>query len=131
MSGPVSRDEASAAFFDAAASGQLLIRRCAACGHWQAPYTRGGVALDRCAQCTSERLEWAPASGDATLVTWTVVHSREGAAPPVGVVELAEGPWLTAPLDADPGGLAAGMALFVGFSRPDGGEPVPVFRPRP
>jgi uncharacterized OB-fold protein len=130
MTGAVGRDEASAPFFDAAASGQLLVKRCAACGHWVAPYSRGGVAPDRCPQCTSDRLEWAAASGDATLVTWTVVHTREGPAPPVGVVELAEGPWLTAPLEADPSVLVAGMALTVGFARPGGGEPVPVFRPQ-
>jgi len=125
----ISRDEASAPFFDAAAGGQLLIRRCADCGHWTVPYTRMGQVLDRCPNCTSARLEWAPASGDATLVTWTVVHTREGPLRPVGVVELAEGPWLTAPVDADPASLAAGMALEVGFERPGGGEPVPLFRP--
>jgi uncharacterized OB-fold protein len=90
-----------------------------------------GVALDRCPACTSDRLEWAAASGEASLVTWTVVHSREGAAPPVGVVELAEGPWMTVRLDADPASLSAGMALTAGFDRPGGGEPVPIFRPKP
>jgi len=130
MTEAVARDEASAPFFDAAASGRLLLRRCSACGHWVAPYTRMGLALDRCPNCTAAALEWAESSGDATLVTWTVVHTRDGPAPPVGVVELAEGPWLTARVDADPASLEAGMALVVGFDRPGGGEPVPVFRPR-
>ena len=125
----VTRYEASAPFFDAASAGRLLIRRCADCGHWIAPYTRMGLTLDRCPNCTSGSLEWAPASGEGTLVTWTVVHTREGPARPIGVVELAEGPWLTAPVDADPATLAAGMALRAGFERPGGGEPVPVFRP--
>jgi uncharacterized OB-fold protein len=125
----VSRDEASAPFFDAAASGRLLVRRCADCGHWVAPYTRMGQALDRCPACTSPRLEWAEASGAATLVTWTVLHTREGAGRPIGVVELDEGPWLTARVDADPATLSAGMALTVAFARPGGGEAVPVFRP--
>jgi uncharacterized OB-fold protein len=127
--GTVTRDEASAPFFDAAASGRLLIRRCADCGHWVAPYTRMGLTLDRCPRCGSERVDWAPSSGEATLVTWTVVHTRDGPSPPVGVVELAEGPWMTVRIDADPAALAAGMALAVGFDRPGGGEPVPVFRP--
>jgi uncharacterized OB-fold protein len=125
----VTRDDASAPFFDAAADGQLLARRCADCGHWVAPYTRMGQALERCPNCTSERLEWAPASGAGTLVSWTVVHTREGPAPPIGVVELAEGPWVTARVEADPADLRAGMALTVGFARPGGGEPVPYFHP--
>jgi uncharacterized OB-fold protein len=129
MTDAVARDEASAPFFDAARSGQLLVRRCADCGHWVAPYTRMGLALERCPTCTSPRLTWEAASGEATLVTWTVVHTREGPSRPVGVVELAEGPWMTAGVDADPATLAAGMALRVGFEHPGGGEPVPVFRP--
>jgi uncharacterized OB-fold protein len=133
---PIARDEPSAPFFDAAADGRLLIRRCAACGHWIAPYMRMGVTLDRCPACTSDRLEWAEASGRGTLVTWTVVHQAgrrraddEHGAHPVGVVELDEGPWLTARLDADGTDLAAGMELQVAFVRPGGGEPVPVFGP--
>jgi uncharacterized protein len=127
----VTRDEASAPFFDAAAGGHLLIRRCGACGHWVAPYTRTGLTLGRCPACTSERVEWAQASGAASLVTWTVVHTRDGPSPPVGVVELAEGPWMTVRLDAEAGALSAGMPITVGFAREGGGEPVPVFRPAP
>jgi hypothetical protein len=44
-------------------------------------------------------------------------------------VELEEGPWLTARLDADGTDLSAGMDLHVTFVRPGGGEPVPVFGP--
>jgi hypothetical protein len=126
------RDAASAPFFDAAAEGRLLIRRCAACGHWIAPYQRMGASLERCPACTSDRLEWAEAAGTGSLVTWTVVHDRAGGSErTVGVVELTEGPWLTSRLDADPAGLAAGTGLVVGFDRPGGGEPVPVFRVAP
>jgi hypothetical protein len=125
----VARDDASAPFFDAAAAGRLLVQRCADCGHWVAPYTRMGLTLERCPECSSDRLAWAPASGAGTLVTWTVVHTRDGPSPPVGVVELAEGPWLTARVDADPEALRAGMPVTVGFARPGGGEPVPFFRP--
>jgi len=125
----VARDDASAAFFDAAASGGLLIRRCRACGHWIAPYLRMGATIERCTVCTSDALEWTPAEGTGTLVTWTVIHERaDDATHTVGVVELAEGPWLTARVDADPALLAAGAAMEVGFDRPGGGEPVPVLR---
>ena len=69
-------------------------------------------------------------------MTWTVVHQAGRRDPdaehdphPVGVVELEEGPWLTARLDADGTDLTAGMELDVAFVRPGGGEPVPVFGP--
>jgi uncharacterized protein len=125
---PIIRDEASAPFFDAAQAGRLLIRRCGACGHWVAPYLRTGATLDRCPACTADRLQWAEATGRGTLITWTVVHRGEDAAP-VGVVELEEGPWLTARLDGGDSPLAAGMDLVVEFVRPGDGEPVPVLRP--
>ena len=125
----VTRDDASAAFFDAAAEGRLLLRRCGACAHWIAPYLRMGATIERCPACTSDAVEWAQAAGTATLVTWTVIHDRAGAVNhTVGVAELAEGPWLTARMDADPAALAAGTALTVAFDRPGGGEPVPVLR---
>jgi len=125
---PIVRDDASAPFFDAAAEGRLLVRRCAACGHWIAPYMRIGATLDRCPACTSDQLGWADAAGTATLVTWTVVHDKGGdPTRTVGVVELAEGPWMTVRLDPAAAPLAAGMPLAVGWARPGGGEPVPVF----
>ena len=129
MDAGVTRDEASAPFFDAAAEGRLLIRRCGACGHWIAPYLRMGATIERCPACASDAVEWTPAAGTATLVTWTVIHERtDDSTHTVGVVELAEGPWFTARVDADPALLAAGAAMAVGFDRPGGGEPVPVLR---
>jgi len=129
MDGSVARDEASAAFFDAAAEGRLLIRRCDACGHWLAPYLRMGATIERCPVCASDTLHWTPAEGTGALVTWTVIHERaDDSTHTVGVVELAEGPWLTARVDADPAALAAGASMVVGFDRPGGGEPVPVLR---
>ncbi|MGC4998432.1 Zn-ribbon domain-containing OB-fold protein [Streptomyces sp. DT195] len=127
----VTRDDASAPFYDAATRGELLLRRCADCVHWAAPRA---VA---CPACGSARLTWEPARGDATLVSWTVVHGRppaEGGEAPrtvAGLVELAEGPWLHGRLTgvADPGSLTCGQRLVLAFERPGGGEAVPVFRP--
>jgi hypothetical protein len=45
-----------------------------------------------------------------------------------GIVELAEGPWLTCALDIPVGDLAVGLPVRVGFARPAGGEPIPIFR---
>jgi hypothetical protein len=127
----IERDDASAEFFDAAAAGRLLIRRCPVCSRALAPQ-----AL-RCAD--SDVLEWVEASGDAALVTWAVDHvaplapvlaSPDGATSVFGYVELEEGPWLQVPLvGADPGALAAGIALRVQFVRPGDGEVLPAFGP--
>ena len=129
----VKRDEQSAAFFDAAAEGTLLVPRCDNCGKWVTPYVVFGSVSRLCRNCHSGRLEWQPTSGAGTLVTWTlipgVVRVVEGA--PVqasGIVELAEGPWLTCALDIPVGDLAVGLSVRVGFARPGGGEPIPVFR---
>lgn len=129
----VERNEATATFFDAAREGRLLIRRCAVCARVYPPQQR------RCAD--SAQLEWTPASGAATLVTWAVDHgavvspelvSAGGADSVIGVVELAEGPWMNAALPGvDPAQLAAGMAMQVQFLKLGGGEPVPVFVPVP
>ncbi|MCO1660419.1 Zn-ribbon domain-containing OB-fold protein [Pseudonocardia humida] len=129
----VERDAAGAGFFDAAARGELLLRR-AGDGRLLGPQD------DAEARTGSADLAPVVASGRATLVSWAVVHQAPlpwlaGAVPYVcAVVELAEGPWLTVRLvDADPGALAAGQPLrvrFVPSGPPDGpGETLPVFAP--
>jgi uncharacterized OB-fold protein len=134
---PVERDAASAGFFDAAARGELLLRR-APDGEVFGPQDDVGARFG------TGDLEPLVASGDATLVSWAVVHQAPlpwlaGAVPYVcAVVELAEGPWLTVRLvgvdvGADPGALVAGQPLrvrFVASGPADGpGETLPVFAP--
>jgi uncharacterized OB-fold protein len=127
----VQRDDRSAPFFDAAAKGQLLIKRCTGCEHFLPP------ARIRCRVCQSALLEWVPASGAASLVSWIVVHGRPvspDAEPErswVGLVELEEGPWIYAALvDVDESELTAGVGLSVDFVTPADSEPLPVFRIR-
>ena len=129
MTGPARHDlpEADAftrAYWDAAAEGRLLIRRCGACGRAH-HYPR-----EFCPHCWSEDVAWERASGRAALYTWSVVHRND--LPPFGertpyvaaVVDLAEGPRMMTELVgcAEP---AAGLELEVTFR-----EGVPVFRPR-
>ncbi|GAA2939874.1 hypothetical protein GCM10011428_68210 [Streptomyces violaceus] len=79
-------------YWDAAAEGRLLIRRCRACGRAH-HYPR-----EFCPRCWSEDVTWEAASGRATLYTWSVVHRND--LPPfaertpyvAAVVDLAEGP---------------------------------------
>ncbi|MPY45323.1 Zn-ribbon domain-containing OB-fold protein, partial [Streptomyces phyllanthi] len=95
MSARFDRPEADAftrAFWDAAAEGRLLLRRCGDCGRAH-HYPR-----EFCPHCWSGEVAWEPASGRATLYTWSVVHRND--LPPFGertpyvaaVVDLAEGP---------------------------------------
>jgi uncharacterized protein len=124
--GPVNRDEATAEFFDATAAGQFLLRRCPD-GHYSEP------AVAQCTTCGAADLDWAPAAGGASLVSWTVIWPKAGAAaePVVLVIaELDEGPWWWSRLiGADPAGLAVGARLAIGFQAADAEhESVPVFR---
>ena len=113
-------------YWDAAAEGRLLVRRCGACGRAH-HYPR-----EFCPYCWSEDVAWEPASGRAVLYTWSVVHRND--LPPFGertpyvaaVVDLAEGPrMMTEIVQTKGSGLQGGMELEVAFR--DG---VPVFRPR-
>ncbi|MFI6278711.1 Zn-ribbon domain-containing OB-fold protein [Streptomyces sp. NPDC050988] len=129
-------------YWDAAAEGQLLLRRCRACGRAH-HYPR-----EFCPRCWSEDVTWERASGRATLYTWSVVHRND--LPPFGsrtpyvaaVVDLAEGPrMMTEVVGCGEESLRMGMALEVAFRAEGvekaGGEEtegtvtvaVPVFRP--
>lgn len=117
-------------YWDAAAEGHLLLRRCRACDRAH-HYPR-----EFCPYCWSEDGEWVRASGRATLYTWSVVHRND--LPPFGarvpyvaaVVDLAEGPrMMTQVVECEEGALAIGMELRVTFRREEGREAVAVFRP--
>ena len=128
----LARDDASAQFFDAAAQGVLLYQRCAACGHAQLPI--GASVRSRCRSCGRNEVQWTPASGQATLISWTSspIRTAEGSAPGpvIGLLELEEGPWLETQLrglTGAAGELDEGAPFHVGFEQPEGSEPIPVF----
>jgi uncharacterized OB-fold protein len=130
----VVRDGASAAFYDAAARGELVMLR-GPSGTVLPPEARTDP------ETGSADLEPVAVSGEGTLVSWAVVHRAPvpvlaAAVPYVSaVVELAEGPWLMVRLLVDdPTVLQAGAAVRVRFVRsggPDdeGAEVLPVFEP--
>ena len=124
-------------YWEAAAQGRLLLRRCASCGRAH-HYPR-----EFCPHCWSEDVVWEQASGDAVLYTWSVVHVND--LPPfrdrlpyvAAVVDLAEGPrMMTAVVGCDPAALRVGMALHVSLPTAEPGGPTdpaplaaPVFSP--
>ncbi|MFP3991772.1 Zn-ribbon domain-containing OB-fold protein [Streptomyces sp. E11-3] len=118
-------------YWDAAADGRLLLRRCRACARAH-HYPR-----EFCPHCWSEDVRWETASGRATLYTWSVVHRND--LPPFGartpyvaaVVDLAEGPrMMTEVVDCAEAELRIGMELAVAFREEEGAVSVQVFRPR-
>ena len=127
--GVVRPDVRSEPFFTAAGQDVLLVRRCDGCGAWLAPTASG------CPGCADDtELSWAPASGRGSLVSWSVVHPRDGG--PVSVpalVELAEGPWLSTGLrlagQEQLGMLHAGQPVVAQFVHPADGASYPEFRP--
>jgi uncharacterized protein len=122
--GPVTRDAATAEFFDGTAAGQFLLRHCLACGAISAPQAA------QCERCAATTLDWRPAVGDATLVSWTVTHRLTGERDVLCIAELAEGPWWWSRVeDAVPEDLRPGLPLRIEFRRHSGQEEaVPVFR---
>jgi uncharacterized OB-fold protein len=111
------------AFWDAAAKGLLLIRRCTACGraHW---YPRS-----ICPFCWSDKTEWVEGSGRGAIYSYSVMR-RAPEPYVVAYVTLAEGPTvLTNLVDCDFDALAIGQEVRLKFSSSDGGPPVPMFTP--
>lgn len=124
------RDDKTAEFFDAAADGRLLLKRCSVDDEYAAPEATG------CDHCGGASLDWHPAAGTGELVTWSVVSraptAAHGEVVPyvVGIVELTEGPWLYARI-VDSAQLAVGAAATAHFIHPDDGDSYPVFAVHP
>ena len=109
-------------YFDAAAQGRLLIKRCAACGkaHF---YPR---AL--CPFCFSERTEWQEAKGTGTIYTYSVM--RAGGPYVIAYVALEEGvTMLTNIVDCDLEQVRIGQRVRVVFKPAEGGAAIAMFTP--
>jgi uncharacterized OB-fold protein len=119
----------TAVFWEAAARGELLIKRCSACGetYW---YPR-----PICPLCHSTNTVWEPASGRGTVYSFSIVRRGSGAyakrAPYVlAYVDLVEGPRLmTNIVDCAAEEVTIGQEVEVVFHRAPGGTALPRFRP--
>jgi uncharacterized OB-fold protein len=111
------------AFWDAAAAGTLLLKRCEACGepHY---YPR---AL--CPFCGSDRTTWFEASGRGTIYSYSVFR-RAPVPYAIAYVTLEEGPtMMTNIVDGDLDAIRIGQRVRVRFAPTEGGPPVPMFAP--
>ena len=111
------------AFFDAAAQGKLLIKKCTACGEFH-HYPR---AL--CPFCGSDATEWQAASGAGAIYSYSVMRRAE-VPYAIAYVTLDEGvTMLTNLVDCDFDALRIGQRVRLVFKPTDGGPPVPTFTP--
>jgi len=111
-------------FWDAAAEGKLLIKRCRACG--EAHYYPRAL----CPHCFSAETAWQEAKGEGTIYSYSVV--RRGAPVPYAIayVTLAEGvTMMTNIVDCDLDRIRIGQRVRVVFKPSAGGPPVPMFTP--
>jgi len=107
----------------------LMVNACRSCG-WNSLYPR-----PFCPRCWGDDVELVPASGNARLYTWSVIHQN---GPPfnartpyvLAMVDLYEGPRLmTVVEDCSAENLGPDLELVMAFREDDDGFVVPVFRP--
>jgi uncharacterized OB-fold protein len=116
-------------FWRGAKQRRLMIQHCSDCADYRFP------PEIFCLACGSQNSEWVPASGRATLYSWTVGYPpmlpyfMERAPWPVAVVQLEEGPrMVTNIVDAAGDEYEIGMPLAVEFEDIDDEVTLPVFR---
>jgi len=112
-------------YFDAAAQGKLLVKKCNDCGeyhHYPRPF---------CPFCFSEKVEWVEANGTGEIYTYSV--TRRGGPVPycIGYVTLDEGPkMMTNIVDCDLDSVKVGQKVKVVFKKTENGFSVPMFTPQ-
>jgi uncharacterized protein len=110
-------------FWDAAAEGKLLVKKCAACGELHF-YPRA-----ICPFCFSDRTEWHPVSGNGMVYTYSIMR-RAPIPYAIAYVTLAEGPtMMTNIVDCDLDTIRIGQAVKLVFKPSESGPPVPCFAP--
>jgi uncharacterized OB-fold protein len=110
-------------FWDAAAQGTLLLKKCAACG--QAHYYPRAL----CPFCDSDATEWITAKGTGVLYSYSVMR-RSDTPYAIAYVTLDEGvTMMTNLVQCDFDRLSIGQRMKVVFTPTNGGPPVPTFTP--
>ena len=108
-------------FWDAAAAGKLLIKKCASCGEFHY-YPR-----TLCPFCFSDKTEWYAASGRGTVYSYSVMR-RAPVPYAIAYVTLEEGvTMMTNIVNADASKLAIGQRVRVTMLASEDGQKVPMF----
>lgn len=113
-------------FWDAAAEGRFLVKRCTACSkvHW---YPR-----TICPFCASDATVWEESPGEGEVYTFSIMRRSPTGPYALGYVTLDEGVRvMTNFVDVSPEDLKIGMRVKVRFqpTEGEGGPPAPVFAP--
>lgn len=111
-------DPLSIPFWEAAARRELVVQRCAACGHHQ-HYPR-----PFCLACYADDVTWVRVTGEATVYSQTTVLMA-GDPYTVALVDLDEGPRLTTQLVGEP--VEIGARVRLQWQVRDDAPPLPVF----
>jgi uncharacterized OB-fold protein len=110
-------------FWDAAAGGTLLIKKCTACG--QLHYYPRTI----CPFCNSDKTEWQNVSGKGTIYSYSVMRRAE-VPYAIAYVTLDEGVvMMTNIVDCDLNAIRIGQKVGVVFKPTAGGAPMPMFKP--
>jgi uncharacterized OB-fold protein len=111
------------AFWDGAAQGKLLLKKCTACSQLHY-YPR---AL--CPFCGAEATAWQAAAGTGTIYSYSVMRRAETPYA-IAYVTLDEGvTMMTNLVDCDFDALRIGQRVKLVFTPTDGGPPAPTFTP--
>ena len=111
----------TAAFWDGAAQGKLLIKKCRACG--QSHYYPRAL----CPFCLSDATEWQTTAGTGTLYSYSVMRRAE-VPYAIAYVTLDEGVTvLTNLVDCDLDRIRIDAPVRLVFKPAEGGEMVPMF----
>ncbi len=111
------------AYWEAAARGKLLVKKCLACGEFHF-YPR-----TLCPFCFSDRTEWHEAAGEGVIYSFSVMR-RSPVPYAMAYVTLAEGPsMMTNIVDCDLDALRIGQKVRLVFKPSRGGQAVPMFAP--
>ncbi|NYT63512.1 Zn-ribbon domain-containing OB-fold protein [Alcaligenaceae bacterium] len=112
-------------FFDAAAQGKFLIKRCKSCDkfHW---YPRA-----ICPFCFSDQVEWTEASGQGVIYSYSVTRRAPSGPYAIAYVTLDEGvSMMTNIVDCDLDAIRIGQRVKVALKpTQNDGPPVPCFTP--
>jgi hypothetical protein len=108
-------DADSRDYWDGAAQGQLLIRRCQACqrAHW---YPR-----PHCPYCQADGTVWERSKGGGAIYTYTVIRQNSSSAfrdwvpYAIGLVDLDEGARVFARITGDIDAIQVGARVSVSF----------------
>jgi uncharacterized protein len=119
---PVTNPE-SKPFWDAAAQGKFMIKRCTACG--EPHYFPRSI----CPFCFSDKTVWEESSGEATIYTFSLMRKSPTGPYAIAYVTLKEGPSLqTNIVDCNIDTLKIGQKVKAVF-KPTDGAPLPFFTP--